>query len=433
MTTKANNPVFKKYAEAAQRAAEDLPLANELDLLSGLRTGSWLDQQTFDPIRWMVPGLLPEGATVLCGGPKVGKSWLAYGVGLGCAGGGRVLGALQVQQRPVLMLALEDGDRRLQSRARQLLGDGEPLPAAFSYMTRIEPGMAIATIEMWLDRLPEDSPEPLVIIDTLGKVMPPADASLTTYERDYKVAGGLKRIADDRPGMALWALHHDRKAHSDDFVQMVSGTNGIAGAFDTIMLLNRKRLEETGLLKITGRDVSEHEYAVTSSLGPWRLTGESLADAAREAETTREAESLGDRAASILRFVNQQSGKVTPLSTAKALGLDNELVSKYLVRLADSGKVLKISRGVYRCVESVESVQMPRPEWTLSTDSTQVERTDEPVAPLSHRGTCDTCGIKTRPNFVKCDACTARVVADAKADIERFTGGRPATYNRRKI
>jgi hypothetical protein len=37
-------------------------------------------------------------------------------------------------------------------------------------------------------------------------------------------------IADAVPGMALVVLHHDRKANSEDFVDSVSGINGIAGA-----------------------------------------------------------------------------------------------------------------------------------------------------------------------------------------------------------
>ena len=36
-------------------------------------------------------------------------------------------------------------------------------------------------------------------------------------------------------GYGRWALHHDRKAHAEDFVDDVSGTNGIAGAVDTLL------------------------------------------------------------------------------------------------------------------------------------------------------------------------------------------------------
>ncbi len=63
----------------------------------------------------------------------------------------KLLGALLVQQRPVLMLALEDGHRRLQQRGRVLM-DGKPLPDGFDYVTRLgesnghrdHPGVAAA-------------------------------------------------------------------------------------------------------------------------------------------------------------------------------------------------------------------------------------------------------------------------------------------------
>jgi hypothetical protein len=110
-----------------------------------------------------------------------------------------------------------------------------------------------------------------VIVDTLGKVMPPELPGESAYQRDYRVAGRLKQIADDRPGMALLVLHHDRKASSDDFVDGASGTNGIAGAADTIIVISRPRSESRGLFKVTGRDVVEAEYAVTVEDGNWTL------------------------------------------------------------------------------------------------------------------------------------------------------------------
>ena len=133
-------------------------------LLNGLKTGDWLDAQHFPPLSWVVPGLIPEGMSMLVGGPKIGKSWLSLGVALAVASGGRVLGRIGVgDARPVLLLALEDGDRRLQDRARELLDD-DPIPPLLSYMTRIEPNSVVQTVEAWLNTVDADS-EPLVILD----------------------------------------------------------------------------------------------------------------------------------------------------------------------------------------------------------------------------------------------------------------------------
>jgi hypothetical protein len=37
----------------------------------------------FPEPRWAVPGILPEGAILLAGPPKVGKSWMTLGLGFG--------------------------------------------------------------------------------------------------------------------------------------------------------------------------------------------------------------------------------------------------------------------------------------------------------------------------------------------------------------
>src|SRR5690606_26311894 len=69
----------------------DTPSQNA-DLLAGIRTGGWLDAQTFPPLRYAVPGVIPEGFTLLVGAPKAGKSYLALALLLACSSGGVALG-----------------------------------------------------------------------------------------------------------------------------------------------------------------------------------------------------------------------------------------------------------------------------------------------------------------------------------------------------
>lgn len=328
---------------------------NEFDLLAGLRSGSWLDAQNFPPMSWFVPDLLPEGMSVLVGGPKIGKSWLSLGIALAVASGEPALGTVPTgPARPVLLLALEDGDRRLQHRSRELLA-GAPIPSRLDYMTRIEPGFVVPTIEAWLGKLDDDD-EPLVILDTLGKVMPQAGPGESSYQRDYRVAGRLKHICDARPGMALLVLHHDRKAESADFVDGVSGTNGIAGAADTIILIARNRTEDRGVFKVTGRDVAEREYAVTINGGSWRLQGDSLDAAATAAQTYKATANLADRSAEIVRYVAKHPGGVRAAEVGTALDMSTDDARRYLDRLLKAGKLHRPERGLYTSVLSVLSV-----------------------------------------------------------------------------
>ncbi|MDP2815826.1 MAG: AAA family ATPase, partial [Rectinemataceae bacterium] len=52
-------------------------------------TASDLAKMVFPEPKWAVPGLLPEGLTILAGRPKRGKSWMGLGLALAVASGGK--------------------------------------------------------------------------------------------------------------------------------------------------------------------------------------------------------------------------------------------------------------------------------------------------------------------------------------------------------
>jgi hypothetical protein len=313
-------------------------------LLAGLRDGAWLDGQVFPPLRYAVPGLIPEGSVLLVGPPKIGKSWFVLSASLAIAAGGQMLGVPVGDPRPVLLLALEDGDRRIQDRCRKLL-DGEPIPKRFQYMTRVIPNLLTRMVAAWLDQHGEDAP--LIILDTLGKVMPPAQVGESAYQRDYRVGSALKRVIDEHPGSTLLVNHHDRKAASEDFVDAVSGTHGLAGAADTILVLARKRTEDSGVLKVTGRDVLENEYALRLVGGTtWVLDGDDLTESANRAQVTRAIQNLGDEMGRVVAVVNANPG-IRAAGVAEKTGLDAKTAGTYLGRAASAGRIERLGRGAY--------------------------------------------------------------------------------------
>lgn len=311
------------------------------DLLAGLHNGTWLDAQEFPPLAYSVPGVIPEGSSMLVGPPKIGKSWFVLGCALPVATGGAVLGALAVEQRPVLYLALEDGHRRLQARCRSLQ---TPIPEGFEYLVTVRPGTVFLVIEQWLQR--HAGAAPLVILDTLGKVMPPSLPGESAYQRDYRVGSELKRLAESHPGMSLLINHHERKASSEDFVDSVSGTHGLAGAADTVISLSRPRQEDDGLLRVTGRDVAEGEYAVTFNqhTGRWTLKGATLADAAAAAAKVRAKTGTAERTSEIVDFVGEHKQGVRAGEVELEFGKD---ARRTLSRLAADGKLTRAKRGLY--------------------------------------------------------------------------------------
>ena len=356
-------------------------------LLGGMRNGKWLHQQQFAPLRYHIPGIIPEGLTVLAGAPKVGKSWLVLAMLLARASGGLALGAIQVPHAEnVLYLALEDGDRRMQSRCRTLLHNDwqydNPIPERFEYITTITAGQLVATITEWLELCPRG----FVVVDTLGRVLPPAFTGETPYMRDYRVMSTLKAVADAFPGATLLLNHHDRKAVSADFVDSVSGTNGIAGGADSVIVLTRPRDDPAGLLQITGRDVTEAAYALTFERGIWELDGSSLDDAADRARERHATMGLSDRSADVVAFVTTHAATgVRPAEVAKALGVDENAARTYLSRLTSARRIDRVTRGIYVPVASDASLR--------SADSSQQSNTSNTslgVAGFGHADTSDT-------------------------------------------
>ena len=65
----------------------------------------------------------------------------------------------------------------------------------------------------------------------------------------------------DRP-VALVLVHHVAKASHDDFVAQVSGTYGVSGSVDTIIDIDRKRVEAFGTINVTGRDIEDGRLSV---------------------------------------------------------------------------------------------------------------------------------------------------------------------------
>ena len=60
-------------------------------LLEPAFDAAWLMRQHFPPTKYVVPGIIPEGLTLLVAAPKIGKSWMVLGLGVEL-GGIRVFG-----------------------------------------------------------------------------------------------------------------------------------------------------------------------------------------------------------------------------------------------------------------------------------------------------------------------------------------------------
>jgi hypothetical protein len=295
-----------------------------------VRRTSWTARELlaaeFPEPRFAVPALVPEGLTFFAGAPKLGKSWLALGLSIAVASGGRALGAIPVDQGEVLYLALEDSPRRLKERLGIVL-DGEQCPDGLRFFTewpRLGDGGAEAISE-WITEHPEAR---LVVIDVFTRMRPAEVKRSDLYRADYNAAAGLQTVAI-RHGVAVVALYHTRKAEAADFVETVQGTFGLAAGADTILVARRGRGEADATLQATGRDISEQELALRFSLDAqtWTLLG----DAAEY--------NVGETRREILEAVRTH-GSLTPKQVAELTEVSHDLARQTMRRMAADGQLV---------------------------------------------------------------------------------------------
>ncbi len=303
----------------------------------------------FPEPRYALPGVLAEGLNFLAGAPKLGKSWWALNVSLAVAFGRQALGKIPVEQGEVLYLALEDPPRRLKERLKAVLGERPPPDGLFfeTQWPKVDDD-GIEKLEGWLAGHPCCR---LVVIDVFARLRARGSERAERYATDYAAAEPLKKLGDTYR-VAVLALHHTRKAGADDFLETVSGTFGLAGAADTVIVLKRSRGRAEAELHVTGRDVVEQQLALrfAPENGTWELMG----DAAEWALSETRHEIL----AALRTF-----GSLPPKALSKKTAIPYETVKKTLQRMSADGQVFSndgrysvIDRSLQSSVPSVPVV-----------------------------------------------------------------------------
>ena len=177
-----------------------------LDRLANLpiKKASALIAAELPEIRWAVPGLVPDGVSILAGSKSRGKSFISLDLAVAVAAGGNALGNIPCQQGDTLYLGLEDSERRIRDRMNAIL-QGRPVPDGLDYATEwktIDDG-GIADIEAWIAAHPNGR---LVIIDVLAKVKGKPDPSRGVYDQDYATVGPFHALARSR-NVAIVLVH----------------------------------------------------------------------------------------------------------------------------------------------------------------------------------------------------------------------------------
>jgi AAA domain len=294
-----------------------------------------LMKMTLPEPRWAVKGILPEGLAMLGAKSKLGKSCFGLGLGIAVAEGGKALGKISVEAGDVLYLALEDTPGRLQDRLSRVLGD-KPSPSRLYVATewpKLDDG-GLDKLESWLQGHPEAR---LVVIDVWKRVRQTQKQGANAYGEDYEHLIDLKKLAD-RYRVTVLVLHHTRKAAADDVFDEISGTQGVAGALDTILVLHRARTEADAELWITGRVVEESHKALRFDAEVWTLIGD-----AEEVAKSNQRRQMLDAVTSMTK-----TGEgVRPAEVALTLEWPANRVRGLMFRMVAAGELRRLSNGAY--------------------------------------------------------------------------------------
>jgi hypothetical protein len=299
-------------------------------------TAEALSSMRFEPIKYVVPGVIVEGLTLLAAKPKLGKSWLMLHAAIAVARGGFTLGEIHCVEGDALYCALEDNPRRLQSRLSKLLGSGlsQQWPKRLSLlfeMPRLADG-GLESIQRWVREV--EHPR-LVVIDTLAMIRAPKGKEQTQYDADYQAVKQLRDVANQH-GIAIVLVHHLRKQDADDAFDTVSGTLGLTGSVDTVLVL-KNDLRGTFVLHGRGRDLESIEKAMlfNKNACTWAIAGE-IEEVCRSNERR-----------AVLAAMNEIGAPAAPREIATMARMKANNVTQLLARLAKEGAVHKSSYGKY--------------------------------------------------------------------------------------
>ena len=318
--------IIARATELVKRTCNlDIPLPDKPAPLQTRWTQEQLAAAEFPEPEGPVPGLIPNGLTILGGRPKRGKSWLMLQAGCTLAIGGKFL-EHDLHLGRVLYYALEDRPRRLKDRTAKL---GIPDYALIEYELTVKPlhlgGMAA------IEQAARHGGYAMLVIDTIRRALPGKDFNKDGALFD-DILSQLQSLAQ-QTHIAIVAILHTRKGsagYEQDPVDDVLGSTGLTAAADQVLALYTEQGRKGATLKGRGRDLDDIDLALEFDplTSAWQSLGET--GEARNRETRAEIlDALADL------------GKVQAHTIAKTLGKDYSNTHKLIAALWTTGKIKK--------------------------------------------------------------------------------------------
>ncbi len=283
---------------------------------------------------FIIEDILPMGLTILGGMGKIGKSWLAFWLSMQVAKGQPVWG-FETSKGTTLYLAFEDNEERIQNRLYMLSDELENTPNNAYVCIEISK-MGGELEDRIKNFLKEHKDTKLIIIDTLQKIRGNTESN---YISDYEDITTLKNLAYEY-NIGIVVIHHLRKQKDSDVFNQLTGSTGLQGAADTMIVLEQdSRGDKFATLNVVGRDVQRRELKLErGDENIWLKISDSLSES-----------SLND-----LNFINavgifmsdkdKYSRTATELSSLLSLNSDDNFSNKVI-----SSNFKRLSKQLKKC------------------------------------------------------------------------------------
>ncbi len=291
----------------------------------------------YDLPKFIISQMIPTGVHLFAGSPKIGKSWLALWLCDKVSKGEKVW-EFDSRECTTLYIALEDTKSTLHFRIESITNDASENAFAVTSCSPLSNGL-LDEIDAFIAKYPDTG---LVVIDTLQLVRD--NTQKQNYAGDYLELHKFVEYAQEKD-IAIILIHHLRKMPDSDPINMVSGSTGLLGAVDTILVLEKEhRAENKARLYITGRQVKDKVLSLEfdEDNNVWKFTG-------YVKEHNTKIDMVIEGILDVLKFKNRFKG--TPTELVEHIKLNNpsfDISPNAMSRLLNENSIsLRKSYGIY--------------------------------------------------------------------------------------
>jgi RecA-family ATPase len=258
------------FQSALERAEKGVEQAQE-DCIDRVHDLASYLARPHTPLTWVIPDLLPEGATVVMGESKGGKSIFTAGIGWACATKGTVLGMYTAEQlNRTLYINLDESEDEFRDKLFGVAGgkdliesmDLSAIPFHIVHEWPVMQDGGMGALERWMQRYPDTK---VIIIDCLMAFFHGVRGGKDIVQEDYHAIAQLREFAS-RYHIAVALIAHTRKSKTkgEDVFTRINGTQGLLAGATSLMVLDRPDREEpSAMLHITGRRIPDKKLKLT--------------------------------------------------------------------------------------------------------------------------------------------------------------------------